>query len=230
MRERLFYVLNGKGVARVTVYWRISKFFNFSNFSLSNFGKLRSVLIITTAFPNGTELWFAQPQHKINNIQLPQQPQVLPVAVVQSRYAVYDKPLIEDFAHGSSMLRSSWVCFPSSLSLSVSPHLLLTYTTPHYTLLHLFSTHLLTPLLSVIFTLVNESRIDSLLGSLCCWLSSWWCCNPCILHWVHSSSCSEGFGMSPLLTSLLPIYLSHLSPFTLSPDYPSPFLHHSNIN
>ena len=132
-----------------------------------------------------TELWFAQPQHKINNIQLPQQPQVLPVAVVQSRYAVYDKPLIvEDFAHGSSMLRSSWVCFPlpSPLSLSVSPHLLLTYTTPHYTLLHFFSTHLLTHLLSVIFTLVNESRIDSLLGSLSCWLSSWWCCNPCILH------------------------------------------------
>ena len=174
-------MLNGKGVARVTVYRRISKIFNFSNFSLSNFGKLRSVLIITTAFPNGTELWFAQPQHKINNIQLPQQPQVLPVAVVQSRYAVYDKPLIEDFAHGSSMLRSSSVCFPLP-PLSPYPSLLISFLhTPHYTLLHLFSTHLLTPLLSVIFTLVNESRIDSLLGSLC-WLSSWWCCNPCILH------------------------------------------------
>ena len=127
MRERrLFYVLNGKGVARVTVYWRISKFFNFSNFSLSNFSKLRSVPIITTAFPNGTELWFAQPQHKINNIQLPQQPQVLPVAVVQSRYAVYDKPLIEDFAHWSSMLRSSWVCFPLP-PLSPYPSLLISF-------------------------------------------------------------------------------------------------------
>ena len=68
------------------------------------------------------------------------------------------------------------------------------------------SQHITHPLLSVHGSSNDHPHIrrwrqnQLTLGSLCCWLPSWWCCNPWIHHWIYSSSRSKGTSMSPLLT------------------------------
>ena len=142
---------------------------------------------------------------------------VQPVAA-QPRYAVYDKPA--DRRLRPWILLGSVLLGVCSFFLSLSP-------SSHS---YKDNTHLISPLI-LRFSSTHCSPYHSVygrcndhphfrwwrqnqltLGSLCCRLPSWRCCNSWILHWFHSSPWSKGFGMSSPSSPLLAFPPSLLFP------------------
>ena len=133
-----------------------------------------------------------------------------------ARYAVYDKPA--DRILRTWILLLLGVCF---LILHLLISFLQTQNLILHSLLHFFShicSHLsfqCTAAAMIIFIFVDEGRINPLVP-LCCTQPSWWCCNPWILHWIHSLSWSKALvcpsSLSLSFLSISPYYSSLPSP------------------